>query len=172
LRTANNPLLSDKAFPSPRLDREPSPTPSGGSSRDKPLPHRPTTWLEQLPPLVLRHTAENLRVLDVSSCKITDSAIDGIVSHAPRVQSLNLSRCTALTDKALEYVARLGGHLDVLMIAHVSSVTDRGVVKIARECVNLRCVDVACTSFSHLFLNSGLTFAQSVETLPTCLYSS
>lgn len=91
-------------------------------------------------------------MLDVSGCKITDSAIDGVVSHAPRVQSLNLSRCTALTDKALEYVARLGDHLDVLMIAHVSNVTDRGMVKIARDCVNLRCVDVACKPFVHLFL--------------------
>jgi hypothetical protein len=36
LRVANNPLLSDKAFPS-SIRRDPSPTPSGSSSRDKPF---------------------------------------------------------------------------------------------------------------------------------------
>jgi len=94
-------------------------------------------------------------VLDVSGCKITDEAIEGIVSHAPRIQSLNLSRCSMLTDKALECVAKLGDHLDVLMIAHVGEVTDRGVVKIARECINLRCVDVACQLLFFLALIFG-----------------
>ena len=118
LRVANNPLLSDKAFPS-SVRRDPSPTPSGSSLRDKPLPLRPTTWLEQLPPLILRHKADNMRVLDVSDCKITDSAIEGIISHAPRIQSLNLTKCSMLTDAALDCVAKLGDHLDVLIIAHV-----------------------------------------------------
>lgn len=49
---------------------------------EKPLPHRPTTWLEVLPPLFLRHRAENLRVLDLTACNVTDDAIDGIVFHA------------------------------------------------------------------------------------------
>ena len=100
--------------------------------------------------MILRHKADNMRVLDVSDCKITDSAIEGIISHAPRIQSLNLTKCSMLTDAALDCVAKLGDHLDVLIIAHVSNVTDRGVVKIARECINLRIVDVACR-FPHTF---------------------
>jgi F-box and leucine-rich repeat protein GRR1 len=59
-----------------------------------------------------------------------------------------------LTDTALDCVAKLGDHLDVLIIAHVSNVTDRGVVKIARECINLRIVDVACKVFSHSSMNN------------------
>lgn len=104
--------------------------------------------------MILRHTADNLRVLDVSDCKITDSAIEGIVSHAPRIQSLNLTKCSMLTDTALECVAKLGDHLDVLIIAHVSNVTDKGLVKIARECINLRIVDVACRLFFYCLMRN------------------
>lgn len=138
LRLARCPLLTDKSFPSTLgqdlLDNE----------DEKPLPPRPVTWLDKLPPLILRHTAENLRVVDLTSCRITDDAVEGIVAHAPKIQSLILSGCTQLTDRSLESICKLGEHLDVLMLAHVSSITDGAVVRLARSCWNLRCVDVAC----------------------------
>ncbi|EAU84369.2 SCF E3 ubiquitin ligase complex F-box protein grrA [Coprinopsis cinerea okayama7 len=141
LRLANCPLLTDKAFPAP-LSMIPTPDP--GEEPDKPPPHTPATWIEELPSLFLRHTADNLRVLDLSSCnKITDNSIDGIVTHAPRIQSLILSGCSLLTDASLDSICKLGDHLDVLMLAHVSNITDRAVVQVARSCPNLRCIDVA-----------------------------
>ncbi|GLB33965.1 putative SCF E3 ubiquitin ligase complex F-box protein grrA [Lyophyllum shimeji] len=137
IRLARCPLLTDRAFPSTLgselLDAE----------DEKPLPPRPVTWIDKLPPLILRHTAENLRVLDLTSCKVTDDAIEGIVRHAPKIQSLILSGCTMLTDRALDSISNLGEHLDVLVLAHVANITDRAVVKVARSCWNLRCVDVA-----------------------------
>lgn len=124
------------------------------TGREKPLPPRPITWLDKLPPLILRHSAENLRVLDLTSCKITDDAIEGIVNHAPKIQSLILSGCTLLTDRALESICKLGENLDVLMLAHVANITDRAVVMLARSCWNLRCIDVACRlTYSHRFSN-------------------
>lgn len=116
---------------------------------EKPLPHRPVTWLEELPPLILTHRADNLRILDIAYCSITDDAIKGIVMHAPKIQTLNLSGCHLLTDNALESICRLGENLDVLILAHVPDITDHGVVKFTRACENLRCVDVSCT-----FINS------------------
>jgi len=107
------------------------------------LPHRPITWLEQLPPLILRHSADHLRVLDLTSCKVTDDAIEGIVMHASKIQTFMLSGCTSLTDRALESICKLRDHLDVLMLAHVSNITDKAVVKLARSCANLRCIDIA-----------------------------
>ncbi|TEB35822.1 RNI-like protein [Coprinellus micaceus] len=139
LRLANCPLLSDKAFPAPPA-AEPPP---GIADDEKPLPHRPTTWLENLPPLILRHCTENLRILDLTACKVTDDAVDGIVVHAPKIQTLILSGCIMLTDRSLESICKLGDHLDVLMLAHVSNITDRAVFQIARSCPQLRCVDVA-----------------------------
>ncbi|KAF5388012.1 hypothetical protein D9615_000545 [Tricholomella constricta] len=141
LRLARCPLLTDKSFPStlgPELLLD--------GEDEKPLPPRPVTWLDKLPPLILRHTAENLRVLDLTSCRITDDAVEGIVMHAPKIQSLILSGCTMLTDRALESICKLGEHLDVLMLAHVATITDGAVVKLARSCWNLRCVDVAYMS--------------------------
>ncbi|KAG6911241.1 hypothetical protein DXG01_003108 [Tephrocybe rancida] len=140
LRFARCPLITDKAFPStlgPELPEE-------MTGDEKPLPPRPITWLEQLPPLILRHSAENLRVLDLTSCKITDDAIEGVIAHAPKIQSLILSGCTMLTNRALESICKLGEHLDVLMLAYVSNITDGAIVKLTRACWNLRCVDVAC----------------------------
>jgi len=43
----------------------------------------------------------------------------------------------------LESICKLGDHLDVLMLARVSNITDKAVVKLARSCANLRCIDVA-----------------------------
>ncbi|KAJ6598898.1 hypothetical protein DFH09DRAFT_1129507 [Mycena vulgaris] len=142
LRLARCPLLTDKAFPAVPASRSSTPVayPSG---YEKPLPPRPTNWLDELPPLILRHTADNLRILDLSFIGgLTDAAIEGIVGHAPKIQHLRLSGCKQLTDRALESICKLGDHLDVLMLAHVANITDRGVVKLARACTNLRCVDV------------------------------
>ncbi|KAF8897689.1 hypothetical protein BD779DRAFT_1667626 [Infundibulicybe gibba] len=94
-------------------------------------------------PLILRHKAENLRVLDLTACKITDDVIEGIVMHAPKIQTLILSGCSLLTDRALDSICLLADNLDVLMLAHVANITDRAVVKLVRTCFNLRCVDVA-----------------------------
>lgn len=143
LRLARCPLLTEKAFPSSLGPELPH---TVGS--EKPLPPRPITWLDTLPPLILRHSAENLRVLDLTFCKITDDAIEGIVTHAPKIQSLILSGCSLLTDRAVGSICKLGEHLDVLILAHVANITDRAVVRLARSCVNLRCVDVAC-EFSY-----------------------
>ena len=138
LRLARCSLLPDKAFPS-AVD------PTDGSENEKPLPPTPVTWLEELPPLVLRHTAENLRILDLGYCaKITDDAIAGIVAHAPKIQSLVLSGCVALTDRAVENICKLGDNLDTLMMAHVTNITDHAVVKLTRSCGNLRSADFAC----------------------------
>lgn len=140
IRLANNPLLTDRAFPSP-VENDGS---AGVDANEKPLPRRPTTWLETLPPLILRHSADNLRIIDLAQCKITDDAVRGLVCHAPRIQTLILSGCSLLTDRALESISELGDNLDVLMLAHVSNITDRGIVNLARTCANLRCIDVAC----------------------------
>ncbi|KAF8195713.1 hypothetical protein K438DRAFT_1826393 [Mycena galopus ATCC 62051] len=141
LRLARCPLLTDKAFPAVSVSRFSAPVtyPDG---YEKPLPPRPVTWLDELPPLILHHKADNLRLLDLSFIDgITDAAIEGIVNHAPKIQDLRLSGCKQLTDRSLESISKLGVHLDVLMLTHLSNITDHGIVKISR-CSNLRCVDL------------------------------
>lgn len=143
LRLARCALLTDKAFPSE--SNGPDPT----TDDEKPLPPSPKTWLEELQPLVLRHTAENLRILDLGYCpKVTDDAIAGIIAHAPKIQSLVLSGCVALTDNAIESICNLGDNLDTLMMAHVANITDRAIVHLARSCWKLRSADFACEFFS------------------------
>ena len=141
LRLAGCPLLTDKAFPSPVRWSS-----SIEAETDKPLPPNPSTWPDKLPALVLRQNAENLRVLDVGNCtKLTDEAIEGIVSHAPKMQTLVLSGCSLLTNRAIESICKLGDNLDVLMLAHIGNITDPAMVKLVRSCMNLRTIDLACT---------------------------
>ncbi|KAF7301819.1 Carbohydrate esterase family 9 protein [Mycena indigotica] len=151
LRLARCPLLTDKAFPAISASRSTTPV-TTSSGYDKPLPPRPTSWFDELPPLILRHTADNLRVVDLSFVTgITDAAIDGLVSHAPRIQNLRLTGCKQLSDKTLESISKLGDHLDVLLLAHVSEITDNGIVKLARSCTKLRCIDVGfCRNLTDL----------------------
>jgi F-box and leucine-rich repeat protein GRR1 len=140
LRLAGCPLLTDKAFPSSVSSDIP-----GDSGSDKPLPPNPSTWPDELPPLELSHTTENLRVLDLGNCvKLTDDAIEGIVTHAPKIQTLVLSGCSLLTDRTVESICKLGDSLDVLMLAHVANITDPAIVKLARSCLHLRSIDLAC----------------------------
>jgi F-box and leucine-rich repeat protein GRR1 len=146
LRLSHCSLLTDQAFPSPLCSDSPGNSLSSPrSGRDKPLPPRPTTWVENLPPLILTHTAEHLRVLDLGYCpQLTDESIGGIVAHAPMIETLVLSGCSALSDNAIESICRLGDHLEALGLAHVAKITDAGMMRLARACSKLRCLDVAC----------------------------
>ena len=142
LRLARCPLLTDVAFPA-FMHTIPS---HYSETNEKPLPSRPMTLLEGLPPLILSHIAENLRVLDLGYCsQLTDRVIKGIVAHAPRIRALVLSGCSVMTDNAIDCICQLGDHLETLMVAHLAKVTDRGIMKLARSCSNLRSLDVSCT---------------------------
>jgi len=139
LMLARSPQLTDSALPSPIK------TLSGLASEEKPLPVRPHTWLEQLPPLILRHTAIDLRVLDLSYCpKLTDEAVKGIVMHAPLLRSLALAGCPNLTNNAVESICKLGLHIGNLNLAHCPQITDHAIVSLVRSCTELRSIDLAC----------------------------
>jgi F-box and leucine-rich repeat protein GRR1 len=163
-------LLGDKSFPvfSPNHAK----TRLSLEGAEKPLPPRPTTWLESLPPLILSRSAENLRVLDLSFCPITDAAVGGVCAHAPRIQNLVLSGCMQLTDIALEHVCLLGSNLDVLQMDRCPNITDAGVIKLARASVNLRALDLSCECQKTLHLLPWLTLSKSVETWLTCRSTS
>ncbi|KAJ2933339.1 hypothetical protein H1R20_g3766, partial [Candolleomyces eurysporus] len=96
-------------------------------------------------PLTVHQTLESLRILDLSSCiQITDNAIEGITSCAPRLRNLVLSKCALLTDRSIEAICKLGRALHLLNLAHVGQVTDEAVKKLAQSCTRLRYVDFAC----------------------------
>ncbi|KAI6105843.1 RNI-like protein [Pisolithus sp. B1] len=147
LSLARCPQLTDTAFPYRVKDRGKKP-----ETEDKPLPHRPLTWIEQLEPLMLRHTAVDMRVLDLSGLtKITDEAVAGVVVHCPVLDQLSLAGCTSLTDNALESVSKLGVSLSRLNLARIPHITDSGVMKVAQECIELRSVDLAfCRQLTDL----------------------
>ncbi|KAI6047454.1 RNI-like protein [Pisolithus marmoratus] len=147
LSFARCPQLTDTAFPCQIKDRGKKP-----ELEDKPLPHRPLTWIEQLEPLMLRHTAVDMRILDLSGLtKITDEAVAGVVVHCPALDKLSLAGCTNLTDHALKSVAKLGVNLSALNLARIPHITDSGVMKLAQECIELRSIDLAfCRQLTDL----------------------
>ncbi|KAG6336533.1 hypothetical protein ID866_2555 [Astraeus odoratus] len=124
--------LTDIAFPAPIRNRE---TALGLVT--------PRPW-DDLPPLILPRTLDHLRMLDLTGCSlITDDAVEGIISHAPKIRNLVLSKCSLLTDKAVESVCLLGKHLHYLHLGHATHITDRSIKSLARCCTRLRYVDFA-----------------------------
>jgi len=128
--------LTDLAFPAPQNIRDlPGPNPFPQFIR------LPTS---DPPPLRLSRPLEHLRMLDLTNCsKITDDAVEGIVSASPRLRNLVLSKCGQLTDRAIESICLLGKHLHYLHLGHASSITDRSVKTLARSCTRLRYIDLA-----------------------------
>lgn len=139
IRLAHCPELTDSAFPAPpRLEHRALPDFETLSS----LPDHDPGKL--LPPLILDRSFENIRMLDLTACsKITDDAIEGIVSHAPKIRNLVLSKCRLLTDRALEVISKLGRALHYLHLGHASKITDRSIRILARSCTRLRYIDFA-----------------------------
>ncbi|TFY53965.1 hypothetical protein EVJ58_g9142 [Rhodofomes roseus] len=125
LKLANCVHLTDKAFPYVPGVLPDHPSSLTTSPLEEPQwtnGSRPPTWLETLPPLIfsLGHKLTHLRFLDISNCpRLTDTAVVGIVMHAPRIQHLNLSACSRLTDNSAEAVSTLQ-HLHVLALSHIT----------------------------------------------------
>lgn len=145
-------VLTDAAFPAPPKS---TPTPPAGPN---PFPSSPPnlgasadhTAAEQLPPLILMRSFEHLRMLDLTACALlTDDAIEGVISHAPKIRNLVLSKCIQLTDRSVESICRLGKHLHYLHLGHAASITDRSVRTLARCCTRLRYVDFASELSVH-----------------------
>ncbi|KAI0638014.1 RNI-like protein [Trametes polyzona] len=87
---------------------------------------------------------EQLRMLDLTACSlITDDAIEGIVSAAPKIRNLVLAKCTQLTDNAVESICKLGKGLHYLHLGHAGSITDRSINSLVRSCTRLRYIDLA-----------------------------
>ncbi|KAI0751581.1 hypothetical protein C8Q80DRAFT_1158114 [Daedaleopsis nitida] len=128
--------LTDAAFPAPpRRDLIP-PGPNPFSSA-------PLIQTE-LPPLRVSQPFDQLRMLDLTACShITDDAVEGIVSVAPKIRSLVLAKCSQLTDVAVENICKLGKGLHYLHLGHAQSITDRSINSLVRSCTRLRYIDLA-----------------------------
>ncbi|ESK94429.1 scf e3 ubiquitin ligase complex f-box protein grra [Moniliophthora roreri MCA 2997] len=141
MKLSHCPELTDAAFPAP-LKRDKAPT----TDTPNPFPLSNTQAADsgELEPLVITRTFEHLRMLDLTACSlVTDDAIEGIVSHAPKIRNLVLNKCSLLTDRSVENICKLGRHLHYLHLGHTSKITDKSVRTLARSCTRLRYVDFA-----------------------------
>lgn len=133
--------LTDAAFPAPARSDIVNTTATNGSS---PFPNPTTHNPQELPPLRLTRRFDHLRMLDLTSCmNVTDDALEGIISNAPKIRNLVLAKCLQLTDRSVENICRLGKHLHYLHLGHCSSITDNSVKTLARACTRLRYIDLA-----------------------------
>jgi F-box and leucine-rich repeat protein GRR1 len=97
-----------------------------------------------LPPLQVDRSYEQLRLLDLTGCSaITDDAIEGLVSHCPKIRNLVLAKCLLLTDRSVEAICGLGKHLHYLHLGHAGRITDGSVKTLARSCTRIRYIDFA-----------------------------
>ncbi|KAM6496002.1 hypothetical protein JOM56_008708 [Amanita muscaria] len=147
LRLSHCPQLTDTAFPSPLR-----PELIAQTDNTNPFPNSKLKVDNELPPIILSRQFVHLRMLDLTACSlITDDAIEGIISQAPKIRNLVLSKCSLLTDRSVENICRLGRHLHYLHLGHASKITDRSVRTLARSCTRLRYVDFAnCTLLTDM----------------------
>ncbi|EMD40882.1 hypothetical protein CERSUDRAFT_111463 [Gelatoporia subvermispora B] len=137
LRLSHCSELTDAAFPAPLRTEIVPPGPN-------PFPSSSIVLGDKLTPLRLSGSFEHLRMLDLTACSaLTDDAIEGIISVAPKIRNLVLAKCTQLTDVAVDNICKLGKNLHYLHLGHASSITDRSVSGLARSCTRLRYIDLA-----------------------------
>ena len=131
--------LTDSAFPaSPRTEA------AINLLGPNPFPSSNTQFPEKLPPLRISRPFEHLRMLDLTGCSaLTDEAIEGIVSVAPKIRNLVLAKCIQLTDTAVESICQLGKHLHYLHLGHAGSITGVSIRSLTRACTRLRYIDLA-----------------------------
>ncbi|KAK1231816.1 SCF ubiquitin ligase complex subunit [Marasmius sp. AFHP31] len=139
MKLSHCPELTDAAFPAPlRRDKVPQ------TDTPNPFPSSSKQDGDELPPLVIPRTFDHLRMLDLTACsQVTDDAIEGIISYAPKIRNLVLNKCSLLTDRSVENICRLGRHLHYLHLGHTAKITDKSVRTLARSCTRLRYVDFA-----------------------------
>ena len=145
MRLAHCAELTDSAFPAVLKGVLPA-------SKINPFPTSGTTEYpaDTLPPLVLSHPFDHLRMLDLTSCsKLTDEAIEGIISSSPKIRNLVLAKCSLITDVAVENICKLGRHLHYLHLGHTVNITDRSVRQLARSCTRLKYIDLASKSLLY-----------------------
>ncbi|KAF9569089.1 RNI-like protein [Agrocybe pediades] len=145
MRLSHCPLLTDAGFPAPlRPDSQPDLV--------NPFSNSSVKMTDELPPLIINRTFDNLRMLDLTACAlISDDAVEGIISHAPKIRNLVLSKCVLLTDRAVETICKLGRHLHYLHLGHASKITDRSVRLLARSCTRIRYIDFAnCVNLTDM----------------------
>lgn len=137
--------LGDTAFPVPQRLASSNNQPDQSNYRFQNSNSDPARLImPTLPPLLLQKPLTHLRQLDLMSLRITDDAVAGIVSNAPKLRNLVLAKCTFLTDAAVRSISELGKHLQLLHLGHVESITDASIIHLAQSCVRLRYVDLAC----------------------------
>ena len=169
MRLAHCVNLTDAAFPSTVKETVP---PSGVNPFAQSSQPPPTTYPDDLPPLVLNRSFDHLRMLDLTSCcRITDDAIEGIVSNCPKIRNLVVAKCSSLTDAAVESICKLGKHLHYLHLGHITSITDCSVSHLARSCTRLKYIDLASGLFPsptsvRFFLLSATKIAPCLQTCP------
>lgn len=158
IRLAHCVELTDAAFPAP-----PKPEAQQVAEQANPFPASAARLADSqtLPPLVVHRRLEHLRMLDVTACgQLTDDAIDGVISRAPKIRNLVLSKCIQITDRSVENICKLGRYLHYLHLGHAAHITDRAVRTLARSCTRLRYVDFAS---EHLVLSLHMFLMLTAE---------
>lgn len=88
---------------------------------------------------------EHLRILDLTSCsRLTDFAVEKIISVAPRLRNLVFAKCRNLTDAAVNSISKLGKNLHYLHLGHCGNITDPAVIKLVQLCNRIRYIDLGC----------------------------
>ncbi|KAK1930832.1 Dynein regulatory complex subunit 6 [Phytophthora citrophthora] len=89
------------------------------------------------------HLPHPLRRVDLSASNICDTGVSIIATACRQLESINLSKCTQITDFAAEALASHCFQLKVLLLANTRGITDRTLTALAFTKIPLELLDIS-----------------------------
>jgi hypothetical protein len=140
--------------------------------RDKTFDKESTTD-ETVKEFVVRYGSLTKKV-SLSDCiAITDGAVEALAKHCTGLQTINLWRCSAITDGAIEALAKNCTGLQTIHLSYCRAITDGAVKALAKHCTGLHTIDISgCSAITNGAVKALAKHCTGLHTIDLTLCSA
>jgi hypothetical protein len=117
--------------------------------RDKVFEKESTTD-ETVKEFAVRYGSVTKKVSLRECSAITDGAVEALAKHCTGLQEIHLGDCSAITDGAIEALAKHCTGLQLISLSGCSAITDGAIEALAKHCTGLEKIDLArCSAITY-----------------------
>ncbi|KAF1330846.1 Rni-like protein, partial [Globisporangium splendens] len=115
--------------------------------------------------LSMARYCRQLEEMKLSSCdKVTDIGVEALVSSCANLRELDLNNCGFVTDRGISAVGLHGKRLERLNLSWCMNITDKCIVDLARGCSHLKeILLVWCTQLTDASLDALMTLDNKAD---------
>uniref|UniRef100_K3XAC8 F-box/LRR-repeat protein 15-like leucin rich repeat domain-containing protein n=1 Tax=Globisporangium ultimum (strain ATCC 200006 / CBS 805.95 / DAOM BR144) TaxID=431595 RepID=K3XAC8_GLOUD len=115
--------------------------------------------------LSMARYCRQLEEMKLSSCdKVTDVGVEALVSSCANLRELDLNNCGFVTDRGISAVGLHGKRLERLNLSWCMNITDKCIVDLARGCSHLKeILLVWCTQLTDASLDALMTLEKKTD---------